>query len=73
MIPRRIKSDDLIGRKCKPVRDIQNGAGHGITPSTICTIVAAHYGVEVKTDPCPCCGQYAVISRIDRKDLDLVD
>lgn len=73
MIPRKIKSDDLVGRKCKPVRNIQNGAGHGITPNTVCTIISAHYGVEIKTDPCPCCGQYTVISRIDRKDLDLID
>ena len=73
MIPRQYKSEELVGKKCRPLREMQNGGGQGITPDTICTIVSAHYGITIKTDPCPHCGQYAKISRIDRKDLELVE
>lgn len=73
MISRKYKADELIGRKCRPVHSIRNGAGMVITSETVCTIVTAHYGVEVKTDKCPCCGQYCFISRIPREDLVLID
>ena len=73
MISRKIKSDDLIGRKCRPIHSIKNGAGNCIGSETICTIVSAHYGVTVKTDECPYCGQSAYISRISREELELVE
>ncbi len=73
MIPRRYRSNELIGRKCKPVHSIRNGAGIVITPDTVCTIRSAHYGVEVSTEKCPCCGMYCIISRISRDELELID
>lgn len=73
MISRKYKAAELVGRKCKPVRNIKNGWGNVVSKDTICTIVSAHYGVEIKTDPCPCCGQYCHISRISREDLELID
>lgn len=73
MIPKRFNSIDLVGKKCRPVRDLLNHEGQGITVDTVCTIVSAHYGIKIKTDPCPHCGQYAVISRINRDDLELIE
>lgn len=72
MIPRKYKADELIGLKCRPTHPIKNGAGMVITPDTVCTIVSAHYGVEIKTEKCPHCGMYAIISRIPREDLELL-
>lgn len=72
MISRRYKADELIGLKCRPTHPIKNGAGMVITPDTILTIRSAHYGVEVATEKCPCCGMYAIISRIPREDLELL-
>ena len=73
MISKKYKAEQLIGRKCRPTRNIINGAGDGITPDTICTIRAAHYGVEIQTEKCPHCGQYCRITRISREDLELID
>ena len=73
MIDKKYRSTELIGRKCRPVHDIVNGGGQGVSKGTICTIVAAHYGVTIQTERCPCCGQFAVISRVDRRELDLID
>lgn len=72
MISRRYKADELVGKKCRPIHSIKNGAGMVITPDTVCTIVSAHYGVEIKTEKCPNCGMYAIISRIPREDLELL-
>lgn len=72
MISRRYKADELVGKKCRPIHSIKNGAGMVITPDTVCTIVSAHYGVEIKTEKCPHCGMYASISRIPREDLELL-
>ena len=73
MIERKFRATELVGRKCKPTHDIQNGGGQGISKDTICTIVAAHHGVTIQTDKCPCCGQYTYIRGVDRKELDLID
>lgn len=72
MISRRYKADELVGKKCRPIHSIKNGGGMVITPDTVCTIVSAHYGVEIKTEKCPHCGMYANISRIPREDLELL-
>ena len=69
MISKKFTAKELIGLKCRPVRDIHNGNGDGITPDTLCTITSAHYGINIKTEKCPCCGQYCCISRISREDL----
>ena len=73
MISRRYKADELVWKKCKPIHSIKNGGGMVMTPDTVCTIVSAHYGVEIKTEKCPCCGMYAIISRIPREDLELIE
>ena len=73
MISRKYRADELIGRKCRPTHEIKNGAGMVITPDTVCTIRFAHYGVEIKTEKCECCGMYAIISRIPRADLELIE
>ena len=74
MISRKYRASELVGRKCRLAEgyEIRNGAGQGITRSTVCTIVDASYGITIKTEPCPHCGQYCYIRRVDRKELDLI-
>ena len=73
MISRKYRADELVGRKCRPTRKIKNGAGMVITPDTVCTIRSAHYGVEIETEKCECCGMYAIIGHIPREDLELIE
>lgn len=75
MIDKKYRGEDLIGRRCRPVRNIRNGAGHGITPDTVCTIVSVvrGHGFVVQAEKCPYCGQYAWISRVSRNDLELIE
>ncbi len=73
-IPKSYKGADLIGRKVRPTHDIRNGGGCGISPDTVCTIVSVvrGHGFTIKSEKCPCCGQYAYIARVHREDLDLI-
>lgn len=75
MIDRKYRGEDLIGRKCRPVRNIRNRAGQGITPETACTIVSVvrGHGFIIQTEKCPHCGQYARISHVNRNDLELIE
>lgn len=74
MIPKNLKRDDLIGRKCLALRDIRNGSGQGISARYICTIkdVVRGHGFIIQTDKCPHCGQYAYITHVSREDLELI-
>jgi hypothetical protein len=72
-IPKKIKADELVGRKVTLDIDIENRSGEGISKGSEATISSAHYGIEIKTSKCDCCGQYSVISRVSRNDLTLVE
>ena len=74
MIDKKLRGQDLIGRKCRVTRQIHNGAGQGVSPETICTItrVVPGLGFVIRTDKCPHCGQYAWISHVSRDELELV-
>ena len=75
MIDRKYRREDLIGKKCKPIRSIKNGGGDGITTDTICTIkdVVRGHGFTIQTDKCSHCGQYAYITRVNKQDLRLFE
>ena len=74
MIPKHLKRDDLIGRKCLALRDIRNGSGKGISARYICTIkgVVRGHGFIIQTEKCPHCGQYAYFTHVSREDLELI-
>lgn len=75
MIDKKMKRVDLIGRKCRPLYPMVNGAGIGITPQTICTIrnVVKGHGLTIESEPCLHCGQYAHIAGVGREELTLVE
>lgn len=74
MIPKRIKGSDLIGMKCRVMQNLRNGAGDGVTPNAVCTIVDVirGHGFSIQTEECPHCGQYAYITHVSRDDLELI-
>lgn len=75
MIPIKYKAVDLIGRKCRPVCNMKNHGGAGITHATICTIVdvVPGHGFIIKTDACPHCGQRVYITHVSRNELELIE
>lgn len=75
MIPMKYKGSDLIGKRCRPTRNIRNGAGDGITSKTVCKIVdvVRGHGFTIQTETCPHCGQYAYIRKVKREELELVE
>lgn len=74
MIDKKLRGKDLIGRKCRPTALIHNGAGQGVSPETICTImdVIPGHGFVIRAGKCPHCGQYAWITHVSRDQLELV-
>lgn len=75
MISQKLTRLDLVGRKCRPTRNIRNDAGEGVSPETICTIinVVRGKGITIETAKCPCCGQYSWITGVSRNDLELLE
>lgn len=75
MIPQKMRGSELIGRKVLFTEDSTNGAGYGVTAhktEAVISDVVRGAGIEIKTIPCPYCGQYTRISHISRKNLALV-
>lgn len=74
MIPKSYTGPMLEGRKARLDIDTANRAGCGIGEGTIVTIlrVVRGKGLEIKTEKCPHCGQYAYISGVSRESLTLI-
>ena len=73
MIDKTWRSVDLRGHKCVTLKELQTGTGCGVSKGTVCTIISAHNGVTIQTEPCPCCGQYSILTHVSRNDLNLID
>lgn len=73
MIPRKYKAYQLCGQRVRFEHDLQTKGGQGFSSGTIGTIINASYGITVKTDPCPHCGQYGMIRKISRDEVTLLD
>lgn len=75
MIPKRLTREMLIGKKCEVLKAVSNKAGSGLAPGAVCTIkdVVRGKGISIQTDACPCCGQYAYITRVSREDEERFD
>ena len=75
MIDKKYTAKDLIGKKCRPIRNLKTNGGNGISPTTVCTIVnvVRGHGFKIETEKCPCCGQYTYMTGVSRYDLELID
>ena len=74
MIDRKLRRDNLIGKKCRALRGLRNRSGQGISKGAVCTIkdVVRGSGFIVETEKCHYCGQYAYITHVLREDLELI-
>lgn len=73
MISEKITMKSCVGKFAMLDRTLRNHAGEGIVAGTKVKIVSANSrGMTIKTDVCPHCGQFAVITHIKRCDLTLV-
>lgn len=75
MIDKKLRRDDLIGRKCRSSIPLINGKGEGVSEKTICTIVdvVRGKGIRIRTEKCPYCGQFGDIHAVPREKLDLIE
>lgn len=75
MIDKKYRGQDLIGQTCRPTVSFHNGGGAGVSPKTLCTIedVVPGHGFTIKTEKCPHCGQYAFVTKVSRRDLELAE
>lgn len=72
MIPKNIKMTDCVGRYATVDCDLGNGAGHRIVKGGKVLICGYGRTLDIKTDPCPCCGQYMYIRGIKKDKLTLL-
>lgn len=74
MISTKITMKSCVGKFATLDKTIKNRAGEGIIAGTKVKIVGANSrGMAIKTDVCPHCGQFAVITQIKRCDLTLLE
>ena len=71
-IPKNVKMCDCIGKYATVDRDIQNGAGHGISKGSKVKIVSFGRALDIKTEPCEHCGQYTKIYGVKKEELTLI-
>lgn len=74
MIPKKHTAPMLEGRRARLEEKTENRAGQGISAGTIVTIkhVVKGKGLEIKTEKCPYCGQFAIIRGVSREILTLL-
>ena len=72
MIPKNIRSRDMVGMEVRTTRSIKNGAGICIPKGKVVKIIGFGRDFTIKTERCPHCGLWAHISRITRADVELL-
>lgn len=73
MIPRGVRSRDIVGMKVKTTRTIKNGTGMIVPKGTVMKITASgKRGFNVTTEACPHCGLSAHIRGVTRDEVELV-
>lgn len=73
MIPKNMKSKDMVGMNVRTTRAIRNGAGIVVPEGTNVKISSFGRCFTIKTEKCPCCGLYAYVSGITRDDVELLE
>ena len=62
---KRMKKEQLIGRKIRLLDAISNGQGYTIPAGSEFEIIAAHHGLNIRFK-CQCCGLLVEITKIPR-------
>ena len=72
MIPKRLTSEMLKGKKAVVLRNIKTNGGHEVSKGTVVTIYSAHYGIHLDVDECIHCGEGFRVAQVPRSNLELV-
>ena len=72
MIPKTIRSQDIVGRMVRLEHDITRLDGLFLPRGTLVKIVSARFGLEGVTQKCPACGCSHRVKNIRRRSITLV-
>lgn len=72
MIPKNIRSKDMVGMEVKTTRAIKNGAGIVVPKGKIVKIASFGRAFTIRTEDCPHCGLSAYISGVTRDEVELI-
>lgn len=72
MIPKNMKSSDMVGMEVRTSRELQNRAGICVPKGTAVRISGFGRCFSIKTEKCPHCGLSAYISGVTREDVELI-
>lgn len=73
MIPKNMKSRDMVGMNVRTTRAIKNGAGIVVPKGKVVKIVSFGRAFTIRTEECPHCGLSAYISGVTRDEVELVE
>ena len=71
MVPKSMKSKDMVGMEVKTTREIRNGAGICIPKGAAVKIVGFGRCFSIMTEKCPHCGLSAYVRGVTRDDVEL--
>lgn len=72
MIPKKLKSKDMVGMEVKTTREVRNRAGIVVPEGKIVRIAGFGRAFTIETEKCPHCGLSAYISGVTRDDVELI-
>lgn len=72
MIPRNMKSRDMVGMEVKTAREIKNRAGTVVPKGKRVKIASFGREFTIRTEKCPHCGLSACMSGVTRNDVELI-
>lgn len=72
MIPRNMKSRDMVGMEVRTAREIMNGAGIVVPKGTKVKIAGLGRAFNIETERCPYCSLSAYITGVTRDEVELI-
>ncbi len=72
MIPRNMKSRDMVGMEVRTAREIMNGAGIVVPKGTKVKIEGFGRAFAIETERCPYCSLSAYITGVTRDEVELI-
>lgn len=73
MIPRGVRSRDMVGMEVRTTREIRNGEGICVPRGAVVKIADFGRCFSIRTEACPSCGLSAYIRGITRDDVELIE
>ncbi len=73
MIPKNMRSKDMVGMNVRTTKTIRNGAGIVVPQGKIVKICSFGRAFTIKTEECSHCGLSAYISGVKRDEVELLE